>query len=75
MTSILAAPVQPLLLRPLEAAKALGISERKLWQMTKDGLIPFVPFGRSVRYAPADLQAWIDSAKKWNKSVKTRGAE
>lgn len=30
----------PLALRPREAAKALGISPRLLWQLTKDGRIP-----------------------------------
>src|SRR5581483_5099992 len=35
----------PLALRPREAAKALGISARHLWQLTKDGHIPCVRVG------------------------------
>lgn len=53
----------PLALRPREAAKALGISPRHLWQLTKDGLIPSVRVGagkrRTVLYPVAELQAWL----------------
>ena len=43
------------LLRPKEAAEQLAISERSLWQLTKDHVIPCVKLGRSVRYSPHDL--------------------
>lgn len=53
----------PLALRPREAAKALGISPRHLWQLTKDGIIPCVRVGsgkrKSVLYPLAVLQAWL----------------
>lgn len=53
----------PLALRPREAAKALGISPRLLWQLTHDGQIPCVRVGngtrRTVLYPVADLQAWL----------------
>jgi excisionase family DNA binding protein len=53
----------PLALRPREAAKALGISARHLWQLTKDGQIPCVRLGtgtrKTVLYPLADLQAWL----------------
>lgn len=48
-----------LALRPREMAKALGISPRKLWQMTHDGHIPFVKAGRTVLYPVAELQVWL----------------
>ena len=55
--------VQTLALRPREAAKALAISPRLLWQLTKDGEIPCVRVGsgkrRSVLYPVAQLQAWL----------------
>ena len=47
-----------------DAARALAISERMLWERTKRGEIPCVRIGRSVRYSPADLQTWIDDQKK-----------
>ncbi|NQV35760.1 MAG: helix-turn-helix domain-containing protein [Phycisphaeraceae bacterium] len=40
-----------LLLSVREAAQALAVSERTLWQMTKDGVISSIKVGtRSVRY-------------------------
>jgi excisionase family DNA binding protein len=50
----------PLALRPREAAKALGISTRHLWQLTKDGSIPHVRVGRrAVLYPVDELRAWL----------------
>jgi excisionase family DNA binding protein len=55
--------ISPLALRPREAAKALGISPRLLWQLTKDGEVPCVRVGsgkrRTVLYPLADLQAFL----------------
>ena len=52
-----------LALRPREAAKALSISPRLLWQLTHDGHIPCVRVGggkrRTVLYPTAVLQAWL----------------
>jgi excisionase family DNA binding protein len=52
-----------LALRPREAAKALSISPRLLWQLTKDGNIPCVRVGsgkrRTVLYPLVDLQTWL----------------
>jgi len=53
-----------LLLTSRQAAKALQISERKLWGMKAAGEIPHVLLGRSVRYDPQDLQRCIDERKK-----------
>jgi excisionase family DNA binding protein len=53
----------PLALRPREAAKALSISARHLWQLTRDGCIPCIRVGsgtrKTVLYPVADLQAWL----------------
>jgi excisionase family DNA binding protein len=53
----------PLALRPRDAAKALGISPRLLWQLTKDGHIPCVRVGsgtrKTVLYPVAQLTAWL----------------
>lgn len=48
-----------LMLTPRDAAKALAISERKLWSMTASGEIACSRAGRAVRYAVVDLQDWI----------------
>ena len=58
----------PLAHRPREAAKALGISPRYLWQLTKDGHIPAVRIGsgkrKTVLYPVAALQAWLDGQSR-----------
>jgi excisionase family DNA binding protein len=51
------------LLKPKETAAILGVSERTLLTYTQRGEIPAVRIGRSVRYDPADLRAWIDRQK------------
>lgn len=54
------AETAPLLVNSRTAARSLGISERTLWGLAADGLLPQVRIGRAVRYAVADLQAYID---------------
>lgn len=50
-----------LALRPPEAAAALGISERKLWEITADKAsgIPHVKLGKAVLYPVAGLEEWL----------------
>ena len=49
------------LVKTREAARILGISERKLWSLRNTGEIPAVKFGcRAVRYNVLDLQAWAE---------------
>ena len=50
---------EPMLIDSKAAAALLGISTRKLWELKTGGQIPHVSIGRAVRYATADLQAWI----------------
>lgn len=55
-----ALPASVRLLRPREAAMALGISERQLWKLTNDGSIECVRINRLVRYDPLRLREFID---------------
>ena len=55
--------VPVLLLSAREAAAALSIGRRKLWELTNRGEIPCVRIGRAVRYDPRDLLGWIDRQK------------
>ena len=55
--------ITQLLLSARDAAKALSLCERTLWQLTKDGAIPCVRCGRRVLYDPRDLGQWIDRQK------------
>lgn len=50
----------PLALRPKDAAKSLGIGQRKLWDLTQPrGPIPCVRVGSCVMYPRHLLQAWL----------------
>jgi hypothetical protein len=56
--------VESLALRPRDAAKALGISERTLWGLTAPrGPIPCLRIGHGKRlcvlYPVAELQTWL----------------
>ena len=52
-------PVSPLAMRPKEVAKALGLSERKLWGLTNQGLIPHFHVGKAVLYPVDGLLEWV----------------
>jgi len=59
------APAPVLALRPREAAKALGISERLLWSLTAPrGPIPVVRVGAARLYRLADLDGWLARASR-----------
>jgi predicted DNA-binding transcriptional regulator AlpA len=66
-----------LAMRPRETAKALGISPRLLWQLTRDNSIPHLRIGsgrrRVVLYSVAALQAWLDRESKIQTSETTEG--
>ena len=61
----------PLALRPKEAARALGIGERKLWEITADRTsgIPHARFGKCIIYPVRELQDWLAerAAKEWTR--------
>lgn len=48
-----------LLLKPKEAAAALSIGQRKLWELTNCGEIPSIRIGRQLRYDVDALREWI----------------
>jgi len=53
--------VPPLALRPKDAAKALGIGQRKLWALSQPrGPIPCIRVGRCVMYPVHLLKAWLE---------------
>lgn len=39
----------------------LGMGPRTLWRHTKTRAIPANWIGRSVRYSPAELRAWVEA--------------
>lgn len=51
---------QRLLLRPTEAAEALGVSRSKVYELIAAGTIPSVRIGgTSVRVPAEELRAWV----------------
>jgi len=52
-------PIEPISLRPKEAADALGISERLLREWTKQGYIPHVRLGGVLLYPVAEVRSWL----------------
>jgi len=50
-----------LALRPRDAARVLSVSERTLWGLTKQGRVPFVRFGKAVRYPVHLLRKWLEA--------------
>jgi excisionase family DNA binding protein len=56
-----AQPETPCLaMRPREAAKALGISERLLWEWTNRGEVPHIRVGKAILYPVDVLRRWLD---------------
>jgi len=55
--------VQNRMLKSRQAAAYLGICERKLWQIEKEGRIPSVRIDRAVRFDIHDLDNFIRRAK------------
>jgi len=49
----------PLALHADDAARAIGISPRKLWELTNRRMIPHLRIGRRLLYPIAELQGWL----------------
>lgn len=52
------------LLRAREAAKRMAISERHLFKLTTEGVLPCVRVGRLVRYSVEGIEQWIRDSEK-----------
>jgi DNA binding domain, excisionase family len=51
--------MDPLLIRPSEAAEATGLGRTKLYALLAAGIIPSVRIGRSVRIPVEALRNWL----------------
>ena len=64
-TTMKAEPQTPCLaMRAREAAKALGISERLLWDWTDRGVVPHIRLGKAVLYPVDALREWLQRDAK-----------
>ena len=50
----------PMALRPKDAARALAISERLLWEWTRNEGLPHVRIGSVVLYPVDCVKRWLD---------------
>ncbi len=48
-----------LAMRPRETAKALGVSERLLWEWTNRGIVPHIRLGKAILYPVDSLRDWL----------------
>jgi excisionase family DNA binding protein len=53
-------PCEPLLLRPVEAARLLGVGRSKLFEMLARNELPVIRMGRCVRIPRRELALWVD---------------
>lgn len=53
-----------LLLRPAEAAEAMGVSRSRAYELIGSGQIPSIRIGGSVRVPLEALRAWINRQLK-----------
>ena len=51
--------MERLLLRPIEAAEAIGVGRSKVYELLASGELPSIRIGSSVRVPLDGLRAWI----------------
>jgi excisionase family DNA binding protein len=51
--------MEKLLLRPIEAAEAVGIGRSKVYELLASGELPSIRIGTSIRVPVDALRAWI----------------
>ena len=56
--------MERLLLKPREAAEAIGIGRTQLYRLVKANIIPSCKVGNSIRIPVSALRAWIESQVK-----------
>ena len=55
---------RPRMLRVAEVAKRLDLPEKRLYILAREGIIPHVRLGRSIRFNEAEIEAWITAGGK-----------
>ena len=56
------------LLRPNDVAEILSVSKSYVYKLIRDGAIPSIQIGRSVRVRDRDLMVFIDERAQTNQS-------
>lgn len=58
--------IDKLMLRPREAAEAIGIGRTQLYRLVKARIIPACRLGNSIRIPVAALKAWAEAQAQMN---------
>jgi excisionase family DNA binding protein len=59
---------EPLLDLPA-VAERLGVNERHVRRLVAERRIPFLKWGRLLRFDPIEIEAWIDEARRGRRSA------
>jgi len=59
----------PLLVNAKQAGRMLSVCERTIFNLVARGELTAIHIGKSVRFAVADLKAWVESAKDSGKTA------
>ncbi len=57
-------PVTPPLLDLPAVAERLGVNQRHVRRLVAERRIPFLKWGHLLRFDPAELEAWLDRARR-----------
>ena len=66
-------PILPLVVRPLVAAKMLGISKSVLYEMRREGTLHFLRIGRGVGVSVREIEALVAKAAEEAKLEQRQG--
>jgi excisionase family DNA binding protein len=61
-------PMRPEIPEPLldlpAVAKRLGVNERHVRRLVAERRIPYLKWGRLLRFDPVEIEAWLDDARR-----------
>ncbi len=57
-------PPKPGLMDITAVAARLGVSVRRVRRLVHERRIPYIKWGHLIRFDPADIEPWIDSARR-----------
>ena len=55
---------RPVLIDIAAVAQRLGVQVRHVRRLVHERRIPYVKWGRLVRFDPAEIEAWLDHARR-----------
>jgi excisionase family DNA binding protein len=50
-------------------AERLGVNERHVRRLVAERRIPFLKWGRLLRFDPVEIEAWLDEARRGRRSA------